>query len=84
MVWQCGEVFKVLEYPKPMMKTSELKAMGFAEEFLMVAYRSPDNDFATKINPMKKNSSILYDTAGFDAWRQKQIKMQVKSMQRGR
>ena len=50
----------MLEYPKPMMKTSELKAMGFAEEFLMVAYRSPDNDFATKINPMKKNSSILY------------------------
>ena len=49
----------MLEYPKPMMKTSE-------------------------INPMKKNSSILYDTAGFDAWRQKQIKMQVKSMQRGR
>ena len=74
----------MLVYPKPMMKTSELKAMGFAEEFLMVAYRSPDNDFATKINPMKKNSSILYDTAGFDAWRQKQIKMQVKSMQRGR
>ena len=31
----------MLEYPKPMMKTSELKAMGFAEEFLMVAYRSP-------------------------------------------
>lgn len=78
------EVCGVLEYPKPLMKTSELKAMGFPEEFLMVAYCAPDNDFATKINPMKKNSSIIYETAGFEAWRQKQIKMQVRSMQRGR
>ena len=29
-----------MEYPKPIMKMSELKEMGFPEEFLNVAYLS--------------------------------------------
>lgn len=74
----------MIEFPKPVMKTSELKAMGFPEDFLMTAYRAPDQNFATKLNPMKSNSPILFDTHGFNAWLQKRIKAQVNSIPRGK
>lgn len=72
-----------LKYPKPIMKMSELTKMGFPEEFLFYAYRNPKQNFAHKMNPTKKNSSILFETAGFEAWRQKLIKTEVQSMPRG-
>ena len=70
-------------YPKPIMKMSALIDMGFPEEFLLYAYRNPRQTFAHKMNPTKKNSPILFDTAGFEAWRQKLIKTETQSMQRG-
>lgn len=73
----------MMEYPKPIMKLSELKKMGFSEEYLMYAYRSRNNNFASKNNPTKINSSIFFDTAGFEAWRQKDIRAQVQAMPRG-
>lgn len=72
-----------MEYPKPIMKISELKKMGFPEEYLMYAYRNRNQRFASKMNPTKKNSSIIFDTAGFEAWRLKDIGAQVKAMPRG-
>jgi hypothetical protein len=72
-----------VEYPKPIMKISELKKMGFPEEYLMCAYRNRNQRFASKLNPTKKNSPIIFDTAGFEAWRIKDIKAQVTAMPRG-
>ena len=37
-----------MKYPKPIMRKSELMKMGFPEECLMTAYRSPGQDFAHK------------------------------------
>lgn len=71
------------KYPKRFMKKSELEEMGFSDEYLMYAYRSRNNNFASKNNPTKKNSAIFFDTAGFEAWRQRDIKAQVKAMPRG-
>lgn len=65
------------------MKITELESqLGFPKEYLMYAYRSRGQNFATKINPTKKNSPIIFDTARFDAWRLKDIKAQVTSMPR--
>lgn len=72
-----------MEYPKPVMKLGELMEMGFPREFLMLAYRSKGNNFASKINPLRDNSGIFFETAGFEKWRLKQIDMQVKSIPRG-
>lgn len=72
-----------MDYPKPIMKMSELKKMGFPEEYLLYAYRSRNQRFASKINPTKKNSAIIFDTLGFDLWRLNDIKMQVQAMPRG-
>lgn len=72
-----------MEYPKPMMKTSELKKMGFPEELLNVAYLSKGQKFAQKINPLKKNSSIVFDTAEFEKWRMKQLVAENTALQRG-
>ena len=65
-----------MEYPKPIMTTSELKELGFTRTYLERAYRSPTNNFAAKMDPTKKKSTIMFDTAGFEAWRQKEIKAQ--------
>lgn len=73
----------MVEYPKPVMKMSELKKMGFPEEYLLYAYRSKNQRFASKTNPTKKNSTIIFDTSGFETWRINDIKTQVTAMPRG-
>ena len=70
-----------MEYPKPIMKRTELMEMGFPETYLNRAYASKGQTFATKMNPLKKKSPVLYDTAGFERWRQEEIKMQDKAME---
>ena len=66
-----------MEYPKQIMKMSELKNMGFPIPLLMEAYRDPRQDFATKIDSSKPNSKIIFDTVGFDKWWNKRIKLQT-------
>ena len=63
-----------MEFPKQIMKISELKNMGFPIPLLMEAYRDPKQNFATKIDPAKPNSKIIFDTVGFDKWIAKRIK----------
>lgn len=69
-----------MEYPKPIMKKTELQKMGFPEEYLLYVYRHPKNNFAHKMNPNKSNSHILFDTAGFERFRQRQTKTEVDTM----
>ena len=59
------------------MKMSELKKMGFPVPLLLEAYRDPKQNFATKIDPAKPNSKIIFDTVGFDKWIAKRIKIQT-------
>lgn len=66
-----------MEYPKAIMNISELKCMGFPRALLMEAYKDPKQDFATKVNPAKANSTIVFDTVGFDKWWNKRIKLQT-------
>ena len=71
-----------MKFPKPIMRTSELVKMGFPEEFLRRAYGDKNQRFATKLDPMKSNSPITYDTEGLWIWWQKQVELQTKTMQR--
>ena len=49
----------MLEYPKEVMKTSELVEMGFPEQMLLNAYRVKGQTFAQKSDPTKiENRSI--------------------------
>lgn len=70
-------------YPKPIMKLSELREMGFPEEYLLYVYRAPGQTVAHKLNPTKKNSPILYDTEALEKFRLKQIKTEESTMIRG-
>lgn len=72
-----------MEYPNKMMRKKELLEMGFPEELLDRAYREKGQTFAQKINPTKRNSAIVFDTAGFERWRLKQIQVENRSLQRG-
>lgn len=67
----------MLQYPKPIMRLSELVKMGFPKEFLMTAYRNPKQTFAHKINPTKKCSPIVFETDGLEKYRMNQIKAEV-------
>lgn len=59
-----------MEYAKQVMRLSELKEMGFPEEYLLAAYRNPKQTFAWRINPSRKNSPIVFDTEEFEKYRQ--------------
>ena len=71
-----------MEFPKPIMRMSELMEMGFPEECLLRAYRDKNQTFASKINPAKSNSPIIFDTAGLEKWWSRQISAQVRAMPR--
>ena len=72
-----------MKFPKPVMKTGELLKMGFSREFLRRAYGTRGQRFATKINPAKKNSAMLFDTAGLAEWMNRDIAAQDKALRRG-
>lgn len=69
-----------MDYPKQVMKMSELKGMGFPEEYLMDAYRDQKQTFAWKMDMTKKNSPIVFDTSGLEEYRLKQIKLEREAM----
>lgn len=69
-----------MEYPKKIMNRGELiKDMGFPEAFLMRAFSTPGQTFAWRANPANKHSPILFDTAGLEAWRLEDCKMQERA-----
>ena len=71
-----------MDYPKKIMKITELMGMGFPKEYLMNAYRSKNQAFAWKMDITKKNSPILFDTEGLENYRRKQITIEQKANQR--
>lgn len=71
-----------MEYPKPIMKITELNEMGFPKEFLMVAYRTKGQDFAQKVNPLKRNSPIIFETEKFEKYRLKKLAMENRAIPR--
>lgn len=63
-----------MEYPKKVMRMTELVKMGFPEKMLLRASQEKDQTFAWKNNPMALNSPLLFDTEGFEKWRLRQAK----------
>lgn len=75
-------ISEMLEFPKPVMKMAELTDMGIPKEYLLKAYRDRNQTFATKIDPTKRNSPIIFDTDGFKKWWLRQIDAQTRGMGR--
>ena len=50
-----------MEYPKSVMRMSELIQMGFSKNWLLRVYRRRNQTIAWKISP-KHNSPMLFDT----------------------
>ena len=71
-----------MKYPRQIMKISDLEQMGFPKDYLLRAYHSRGQTFATKMNPAKPNSPIIFNTEGFDQWMQKEIKAQQAAERR--
>ena len=71
-----------MKYPRQIMKISDLEQMGFPKEYLLRAYRSRGQTFATKMNPSKRNSPIIFNVEGFDQWMQQEIKAQQAAERR--
>lgn len=71
-----------MKYPRHIMKISDLEQMGFPKEYLLRAYHSRGQTFATKMNPAKRNSPIIFNVEGFDQWMQQEIKAQQAAERR--
>lgn len=71
-----------MEYPKQVMKMSELIKMGFPEKFLQLAYLTKGQTFAQKIDPACRNSPIIFETAGFEQWRMRRLKTENMALPR--
>ena len=71
-----------MKYPRQIMKISDLEQMGFPKEYLLRAYHSRGQTFATKMNPAKRNSPIIFNVEGFDQWMQQEIKAQQAAERR--
>lgn len=65
-----------MEFEKKVMKISELKKIGFSEDYLLEIARHPNQDFAWKQNPGKINSPLLFDTDRLQKFLDKQIAVQ--------
>lgn len=68
---------KRMIYPKRIMRKSELIKLGFSKTQLEIAYLSKGQSFARKINPLKRNSPILFDTEGLEKFLQRQSKLSI-------
>ncbi len=70
----------MMNYPKKIMTRKALiTQMGFTEAYLMRAFSTPGQTFAWRANPANKHSPILFDTAGLEAWRLEDCKMQERA-----
>lgn len=58
-----------MNYPKQVMTITELKKMGFPEDWLRAIYRSRHQTIAWKMNADKSNSLILFDTEELEKYR---------------
>lgn len=61
-----------MDYPKQIMKKKELMDMGFPEEYLLRIFRMKNQTIAWQMNPMKRNSAILFDTVALEKQRVKE------------
>ena len=57
---------------------------NFSRVDLERAYRTKGQNFAWKIDPLKRNSPIKFDTEKFEEWRQKEISKENKLIRRER
>ena len=62
-------------YPKPIMKMSELKEMGFSEDYLLRVFRTRNQKVAWKASN-KINSPILFDTEELEKLRRRHCELQ--------
>lgn len=69
-----------MEYPKKVMRMTELVKMGFPEEMLRQATMEQGQTFAWKNNPKARNSPLMFDTEEFEKWRQRQAKTTTKTL----
>ena len=61
-----------MDYPKPIMRMSELKKLGYPETWLMGVYKTtPRKSIAWRMSPAP-NSPILFDTEALEEYRKAQ------------
>lgn len=72
----------MIKFPRAFMRSSELQKLGLPEELLQRAYADKNQGFAMKINPIKANSPLVFETQGLAEWLSRQIDAQVRGMER--
>ncbi len=58
-----------MQYPKKIMKLSELVELGYSATDLRALYRTPGQKIAYKMDPHKRNSHLVFDTEELEKYR---------------
>lgn len=61
-----------MQYPKPIMTTSELRKMNFSKEYLLYMAHRRGQTYCTRTSD-KPNAKLLFDTEKFEKERQKML-----------
>ena len=61
-----------MQYPKPVMRLSELKKMGFDENWLLTVFRTQTKRKVAWKTGLKSNCPILFDTEELEKIRRSQ------------
>ena len=73
----------MITFPRKFMRKQELMKLGLPEALLDSARGDRKQRFAMKLNPLKSNSPIIFDTEELAKWMDREIASQVKAMPRG-
>lgn len=73
----------MITFPRKFMRKQELMKLGLPEALLDSVRGDRRQRFVMKMNPMKRNSPIIFDTEELAKWMDKEIASQVKAMPRG-
>lgn len=61
-----------MEYPKPIMSTTELMKLGFSRTYLSEMAHRKNQNYCTRTSP-KPKAKMMFDTARFEREREKMI-----------
>lgn len=73
------------DYPSRQMRKSEMLRIGVPKSLLEEAQGDRafvKKGFVHKLNPMKKNSPLVFDTAAFDSWYRERVEMGAREKAR--
>lgn len=72
-----------MNFPRELMRITEIeRECKVSRKLLLQAYLTPGQNFAFKMNPLKSNSPIVFQTDGLKKWMDKRPEVEQRARRR--